>query len=66
MSAPQQSRFYTSCADCNHVWIAAYLYMEVRKLARLMRGLHCPACGAGRKRIFMATKEQVARLEARR
>ena len=34
------------CESCGHSWIAAYLPMVMAKIARLMKGLACPKCGA--------------------
>ena len=42
------------CGACSHVWTAAYTPMEMMKLARLLKAVHCPACGETGKNIFMA------------
>lgn len=54
-------RFHVSCGACQHVWIAAYLPMDMRKMATLMKGICCPRC-AERKKVFVASKEQASTL----
>lgn len=44
------------CDDCSHLWIAAYLPMRMALIAKLMKGIACPKCGASSKRIFLAGK----------
>lgn len=41
------------CGGCGHVWVVAYLPMDVVSLAKLARGAACPMC-AGSK-VFVAT-----------
>jgi hypothetical protein len=38
---PQPAR----CGKCNHVWIVAYLPMDVSGFARIAKGARCPMCG---------------------
>ena len=52
--AEERKPFNVSCGDCSHTWAAAYLPMEATKFARVTSKLHCPNCGAGSKRIFVA------------
>lgn len=59
---PRSDRFYTNCHGCGHTWIAAHLPMEMGRIAKLMKGLRCPACGGNSKAIFMASKAQAAAL----
>lgn len=59
MSDPSGKEFWVTCEPCAHTWIAAYLPMEMGKIAKLMKGLRCPKCGEGGKRIFMAKKADV-------
>ncbi len=47
--------FHVRCCDCRHLWIAAYFPMEMTKALRLLKGVCCPMCGAGPKRIVLAT-----------
>jgi ssDNA-binding Zn-finger/Zn-ribbon topoisomerase 1 len=47
------SKLWVTCPTCPHTWAAAHLPMEMGKVARLMKGLHCPKCGGAK--MFMAT-----------
>lgn len=47
-------KIHVRCEDCGHSWIAAYLPMAMAKVAKLMKGIACPKCGAAAKRIFLA------------
>ena len=40
MSATVNAR----CRACDHVWIVAYLPMQIEKAARLMQLAACPKC----------------------
>ena len=51
--------FWVKCCECSHVWTAAYTPMELGKMAKLLKGLCCPMCGAGPKRILLALKTDV-------
>ena len=50
----ERKPFNVNCAECSHTWAAAYLPMEVTKFAKVTSNLHCPNCGAGSKKIFVA------------
>lgn len=55
MSAPEgKSPMNVKCGKCNHVWTAAWLPMEMRKVAKVIGKLHCPACGNDAKDIYLA------------
>lgn len=41
------------CGACGHAWVAAYIPMEMGKLGRLLKGLHCPSCGESSKGLFL-------------
>lgn len=47
----ERTPFVVHCADCRHAWTACHLPMEAAKVARLLRGLCCPGCGATAKTI---------------
>lgn len=40
------------CGKCDHIWPAAYLPMEMGKVAALLKRVMCPMCGAAAKDIF--------------
>jgi hypothetical protein len=54
MTDSLKSPFNVRCGDCQHVWAAAWLPMEMFKVAKIVRHLTCPKCAAPSKRIFMA------------
>ena len=47
---------WVRCGKCEHKWLAAYLPMELEKVARIMRRLSCPKCAEIRK-IHMCEPE---------
>ena len=47
---------WVRCGKCEHSWLAAYLPMELEKVARIMRRLACPMCAEIRK-IHMCEPE---------
>lgn len=52
-AAPEDRQPLTvHCGDCKHTWTAAYLPMEMGKVARLLKSLRCPSCAGDAKRIF--------------
>lgn len=53
----ERNPFVAKCSACGHAWVAAILPMEMRKFAKLMKGIACPNCGEGNKEIFWADKE---------
>lgn len=61
-----REELWVTHASCGHTWVIAYLPMEMARVARLMRGAHCPKCGET-KELFMATNAdiEVARQQAR-
>jgi len=40
------------CGKCAHEWTAAYLPMEMGKVATLLKRVMCPMCCAATKDIF--------------
>ena len=42
---------YVLCGACKHVWVAAYTPMEITRIAKVLKGIHCPACGAPSENI---------------
>lgn len=46
--------FWAKCEPCGHIWPCAYLPMDMKDSAKLMKKLHCPMCGADAKRITPA------------
>lgn len=49
----QRTPFNVKCGACQHSWQAATLPMPVGRMASLLKGLHCPNCGADSKQIFV-------------
>lgn len=45
------------CWDCDKTWDAADGPMTLGRIAALLRGLHCPQCGAGSESIGLAPGE---------
>ncbi len=43
------------CAKCGHVWIAAYLPLNMAEVAKMMKRVYCPVC--------LDTKPLVAKTE---
>jgi rubredoxin len=56
-----EKEFWVKCKPCGHVWIAAYLPMEMFKFAEVAKGAHCPCCGADAKQLTCATAGDVQR-----
>lgn len=46
--------FFAKCADCGHIWPAAYYPMELAKIAKILLAAMCPKCGASGDRILVA------------
>lgn len=46
--------FYAKCVECKHIWIAAYTPMNLTVMAKLIKQLHCPMCGADAAKITPA------------
>ena len=42
---------WVNCKQCEHVWVALRLPMEMSKAAKVMIKLHCPNCAADAKQI---------------
>ena len=45
--------FNVRCGACGHVWTAAYTPMGMTRLGKVLKGIHCPACGEPSKNIFL-------------
>jgi len=54
-----KSAMWVKCADCDHVWTAVHLPMEMAKAARLLKNTSCPNCAAGSKRVFLASAADI-------
>jgi Zn finger protein HypA/HybF involved in hydrogenase expression len=39
------------CAECLHVWVGFYLPQPIAVVAKQMKNLTCPKCGADAKRV---------------
>lgn len=57
ITQPPSDRLFVTCRPCNHTWIAAYLPMDAGLMAKIMKAVHCPKCGAPAKHILWASKE---------
>jgi hypothetical protein len=47
------------CPRCGHVWIGAYLPMDMRDMGRLMKRVCCPKC-AHAKPLVAKTEKLIA------
>lgn len=47
--------FNVRCGACGHVWTAAYTPMGMTRLGKVLKNIHCPACGEPSKNIFLDT-----------
>ena len=56
----ERNPFDVRCGACGHVWTAAYTPMEMGRMAALLKGVRCPACGEPSKNIFLVRKARVA------
>lgn len=56
--------FWLKCVLCAHVWIGAYVPMEVSKFARIVGRAHCPKCAAPAKDIVPAKQDDGVLKEA--
>lgn len=52
--ADEEKMLRGRCGSCDHVWIIAYLPMEVSKVAALAKVAGCPNCFG--ERVSIATK----------
>lgn len=50
----KKAPFNVRCEPCGYIWTAAWLPMPMGRLAKLTGSLHCPNCGNGPKKIFLA------------
>ena len=41
------------CEKCGHVWIVAWIPMNVMRFIAVIKGAHCPRCGVGSKDLFI-------------
>lgn len=52
---------WVRCGECSHEWIGLYMPIEVNRLSKIVKGMHCPSCAADRKAIyFIVTAKQKA------
>ena len=57
MSDEERKPFWAKCQECKHIWTCAYTPMMLAAMGKLLKGLHCPMCGAGPMRITPAKQE---------
>jgi Zn finger protein HypA/HybF involved in hydrogenase expression len=50
----ERKPFWAKCQECGHIWPCAYTPMMMTAMAKLLKGLCCPSCGADSKRITPA------------
>ena len=50
--------FWGHCGDCGHVWIIAYLPMEIERFARIAMHAYCPKCGVEPKRVYCGRRQK--------
>lgn len=48
----------TYCVACGHKWTAAYLPMNLNKMAQIAESLRCPSCAASSHDIRIKTSEK--------
>lgn len=63
MSEETREPNWVKCGKCSHIWIGAYLPMEMTTFAKLLKSLRCPNCGNGPKQVFMAKQKSGKLLE---
>jgi hypothetical protein len=51
---------WVNCKQCEHVWVALRLPMEMSKAAKVMIKLRCPNCAADAKKIRVGKGESDA------
>jgi Zn finger protein HypA/HybF involved in hydrogenase expression len=51
---------WVNCKQCEHVWVALRLPMEMSKAAKIMVKLRCPNCAADAKKIRVGKGESDA------
>ena len=59
----ERKPFWAKCQDCGHVWTCAYTPMMMTAMAKLLKGLCCPSCGADSMRITPAKQRDGELLE---
>lgn len=52
--------FWCKCNGCGHVFIGHYVPMELATSARVLKRLHCAACGVGASKITLAKQKDGA------
>lgn len=53
MDAKPKQPCYARCQQCQHVFVFAYIPMEVSKFCRTMRRACCPQCAATSKHLIV-------------
>ena len=51
----QRNPMNVRCGVCDHVWVAAYMPMDVSDLVKITKNLRCPMCAAPAKEIYLTT-----------
>ena len=49
---------WVRCGECGHEWIGFYAPIEVNRMSKIVKGIHCPSCAADSKQIYMTQGEQ--------
>ena len=58
MTTPEKKvPLHVQCDKCQHVWIALYTPMEMGLVAKILKRVMCPMCGAGVKDIHMLERK---------
>jgi hypothetical protein len=60
----ERKPFWAKCDECAHCWPAAYLPIELGKIGKMLKGLHCPMCGAPSKNLRIAKQDNGVLKEA--
>ena len=53
----KKSPLRVQCDKCAHIWTALYTPMEIGAVAKILRRVMCPMCGAGTKDIHMLERK---------
>ena len=58
LPAGKTSALLVRCAQCGHVWPAAYLPMPLATAAGMLKRIGCPCCGE-LKKLYPAAQDQI-------
>ena len=50
---------FVECLACKHSWIGLYMPMSLERVIEIMKGLHCPNCGADSNSIFKKKEKDI-------